>query len=187
MTLIVGLGNPGESYKNHRHNIGFMVVDRLIDHFKATNVSKSSFDGECYKSDDLLFLKPTTYMNLSGQSVVRVSQFYKVQRLIVIHDDLDLKFGAIKIKKGGSHGGHNGLRSIDSLLNPEYIRVRMGIGKPLHKSMVSSYVLSSFSEQESKHLGCWIDHSIQAIIYLLDNDVASTASRFNVKSIENVI
>ena len=161
MKLIVGLGNPGPAYESTRHNIGFMVVDKLIDTCAAIKASKSSFKGELYKAKDLLLLKPTTFMNLSGQSVQAVAHFYKIKSedILVIHDDLDLPFGAVRIKVGGGHGGHNGLKSIDSAIGKEYVRLRLGIGKPEFKDMVSSYVLSPFSKEEQVLLEKFIDYA----------------------------
>ena len=164
MNLFVGLGNPGNRYENNRHNIGFRVIDALVDHYGARNISKNAFQGELFKSNELLFLKPTTFMNLSGNSLQAVKNFYKIELddIIVIHDDLDLPFGAVRFKKGGGSGGHNGLKSIDSMVGKEYIRVRLGIGKPLHKSQVVDYVLHDFSLDEHKRLNQWIDHVAKA-------------------------
>ncbi len=148
MTLIVGLGNPSDKYKNNRHNIGFMVVDELIDDLLAKNISKSSFKGELYKKGDIFLLKPFTYMNLSGQSVLAVSRYFKISKIIVIHDDLDIELGRIKVKFAGSSGGHNGLKSIDSLVSNSYERIRIGISRPLNRQSVVSYVLSDFSKDE---------------------------------------
>ena len=149
MKLIVGLGNPGKKYEKNRHNVGFLTVDYLIDKFNATKVS-SKFKGELFKSNDFLFLKPNTYMNLSGESVKMVKDFYKLNNddIIVIHDDIDLKTGALKFKKGGGSGGHNGLKSIDSHIGNDYWRVRIGVGRPERKEEVVNYVLSDFSEDE---------------------------------------
>ena len=114
MVLVVGLGNPTNQYASNRHNIGFMVIDALVDELKATPISKSQFQGELFKTSQALFLKPTTYMNLSGQSVRAVSDYFKPDEVVVIHDDLDLGFSVVKFKYGGGHGGHNGLRSLAS-------------------------------------------------------------------------
>ncbi len=181
--LIVGLGNPGSDYEKTRHNIGFMVIDVLKNRFNAIDVSKAAFLGECYKSKNHFLLKPLTFMNLSGESVLKVKQFYKIEDLVVIHDDLDLPFGSIRFKKGGGHGGHNGLKSIDSKVGREYIRVRMGIGKPEHKGEVSSYVLGEFNEQEKKHLEMWIEKTCDAVVYLLDNTMADTSSKYSQKAL----
>lgn len=154
MKLIVGLGNPGSTYSRTRHNIGFMVIDSLIDDLNPNNISKKSFNGELFKYKDLLFLKPTTFMNLSGKSVQAVASFYKIDLddILVIHDEIDIPFGAIKLKKGGSSGGHNGLKSIDSLIGKEYNRLRLGVDKPPKKKMVASYVLSNFNNKEQEVL-----------------------------------
>ena len=111
MTLVVGLGNPDLQYKNNRHNVGFMVIDALLDdHPLAEKITKSNFKGELFKVPSMLLLKPTTYMNLSGESVRAVDDYFKPEQIIVIHDDLDLPFGTLRFKIGGGHGGHNGLR-----------------------------------------------------------------------------
>jgi len=149
MKLIIGLGNPGDKYKLNRHNIGFLVVDYLIKQTNARKIS-TSFKGELFKSSDTLFLKPTTYMNLSGESAVLVKNYYKIanEDIIVIHDDIDLKVGALKFKKGGSHGGHNGLKSLDQHIGNDYWRVRVGVGRPERKEDVVKYVLSNFTDKE---------------------------------------
>jgi len=183
MTLIVGLGNPGEAYEKNRHNIGFMVVDHLIEHLKASPITKSSFHGELFKSDKIYLLKPTTYMNLSGKSVLAVKQFYRIEKLIVIHDDIDLAFGALRFKSGGGNGGHNGLKSIDSLLGKDYLRVRMGIGKPEHKGMVADYVLDDFSKEESSKLGEWIKKAAEASLRLAADPLETVSSSYSQKAV----
>ncbi len=180
--LIVGLGNPGSDYENTRHNIGFMVVDELIKRSLATKLSSSSFSGELYKFKNHFLLKPLTYMNLSGESVVKVKNFYKIEDVVVIHDDLDLPFGALRFKKGGGHGGHNGLKSIDAHISKEYIRVRIGIGKPEHKGEVVSYVLGKFSEEQQKALPCLIERSCEAVEYLLEHSLEETRAKYSQKA-----
>jgi len=182
--LIVGLGNPGPNYEKTRHNIGFMVIDELIKKFNASSVSSSSFLGECYKTQNHFLLKPQTFMNLSGDSVVKVKKFYKIDEVVVIHDDLDLSFGAIRFKKGGGHGGHNGLKSIDANISREYIRVRVGIGKPEHKGEVASYVLSDFDLQQQKCLDKLIEKVCDGVEFLLENPLELTKSKFSQKSID---
>ena len=186
--LIVGLGNPGPDYTATRHNIGFMVIDELIKEFHASKVSSSSFLGDCYKFQNTrvslenhFLLKPLTYMNLSGDSVIKVKNFYKEEQIVVIHDDLDLPFGALRFKIGGGHGGHNGLKSIDSKMGREYIRVRMGIGKPEHKGEVASYVLSAFKEDEQQCLDKLIEHTCEAIKFLQTNTLEDTSSKYALK------
>jgi PTH1 family peptidyl-tRNA hydrolase len=188
MTLFVGLGNPGASYENNRHNIGFRVIDNLIDHYEATDVSKISFYGELHKSNNLLFLKPTTFMNLSGKSIQAVQNFYKVKidDIVVIHDDLDIPFGAVRFKKGGGNGGHNGLKSIDSMIGVEYIRVRMGIDKPTYKSQVADYVLHDFSKDESDMLDKWIYFVSKACQNITTKSLEEIKSTYSLKSIEKL-
>jgi peptidyl-tRNA hydrolase, PTH1 family len=182
MTLIVGLGNPGTQYAQTRHNIGFMVIDELVKRTSCQNVSKSTFEGEVYKSKTSIFLKPLTYMNLSGKSISAVKRFYKTNRTIVIHDDLDLPFGALRFRFGGGHGGHNGLKSADGVITKEYIRVRMGIGRPQNKGEVSSFVLSSFSNDEQKCLDEWIMQAADAVEEIIQGDWEKVASLRSIKS-----
>lgn len=181
MKLVVGLGNPGSEYATTRHNIGFMVIDELLRRSKAQDVSKSSFNGETYKSNDAIYLKPLTYMNLSGKSILKVKNFYKTSKTIVIHDDLDLPFGTLRFKLGGGHGGHNGLKSTDSAITKEYIRVRMGIGRPENKGEVSSFVLSSFTKDEESCLDEWIGKAADAIEEILVGDWEKVASTHSIK------
>ena len=186
--LIVGLGNPGSDYVNTRHNIGFMVLDAFIKRKVAVKLSSSSFKGELYKFQNThislenhFLLKPLTYMNLSGESVVKVKNFYKIEDVVVIHDDLDLPFGTLRFKKGGGHGGHNGLKSIDANISKEYIRVRIGIGKPERKGEVVSYVLGKFSQEELKKLSTLIEHTCDALDYLLTHSLAETQAKYSIK------
>jgi len=182
--LIVGLGNPGPTYANNRHNIGFMVIDELISRKNAQKLSSSSFKGELFKYSDNFLLKPLTYMNLSGESILAVKKFYKIDKVVVIHDDLDLPFGTLRFKIGGGHGGHNGLKSADEKISKEYIRVRMGISKPQHKGEVVSYVLGDFNELELKHLKTWISQACDAIEFLQDNSLEDTSSKYTVKKFQ---
>jgi len=182
--LIVGLGNPGPTYESTRHNIGFMVIDELVRRQNAQKLSSSSFDGELFKFSNHFLLKPLTFMNLSGNSIVAVKKFYKIEEVVVIHDDLDLPFGTLRFKHGGGHGGHNGLRSTDERISKEYTRVRMGIGKPEHKGEVSSYVLSDFNSQEQTHIRDWITHTSEAVEFLLQNSLEDTSSKYTIKKFQ---
>ena len=183
MTLVVGLGNPDLQYKNNRHNVGFMVIDALHDdHPLAEKITKSNFKGELFKVPSMLLLKPTTYMNLSGESVRAVDDYFKPEQIIVIHDDLDLPFGTLRFKIGGGHGGHNGLRSIDAHIGAEYIRVRIGIGKPLHKSDVANYVLSDFSVCQREFLPEILNHVKKSIKALLNGDLKEVALQYSLKN-----
>ena len=184
MWLVVGLGNPGVQYEATRHNIGFLALDRVLQKVQASPASSSSFHGELYKTPNLLLLKPATFMNRSGISVQAVKQFYKVEleRIIVIHDDLDLPFGSVRFKLGGGSGGHNGLKSIDVCVGNGYIRVRMGIGKPAYKSQTADYVLSPFTPEESEALPAWIEHAAEAALDLTRHTLEYVASRYSVKN-----
>jgi len=188
MTLFVGLGNPGSQYENTRHNIGFKLIDKLVSDLSARDISKTSFQGKLYRSANTLFLKPTTFMNLSGKSLQSVKNFFKIEldNVIVIHDDIDLPFGAVRFKKGGGHGGHNGLRSIDSNITKEYLRVRIGVGKPEHKSQVSDYVLHNFSNNEVKVLEQLIDHVAKACEAMLTEELNEVKSKYSLKSIDTL-
>ena len=188
MTLFVGLGNPGSQYENTRHNIGFKVIDSLVDDFGARDISKTSFKGKLYRSATTFFLKPNTFMNLSGQSVIAVKNFFKIELedIIVIHDDIDLPFAALRFKKGGGHGGHNGLRSIDALVGKDYLRVRVGVGKPEHKSQVADYVLHDFSAQECKEIDKLVAHTAKACKALLKEELNTVRSFYTLKSLESL-
>ncbi|ARU47426.1 aminoacyl-tRNA hydrolase [Sulfurospirillum diekertiae] len=182
MTLIVGLGNPDLQYKNNRHNVGFMVIDALIgDQTSCEKITKANFKGDLFKAPSMLLLKPTTYMNLSGESVRSVDDYFKPEQIIVIHDDLDLPFGTLRFKIGGGHGGHNGLRSIDAHIGPEYIRVRIGIGKPSLKSDVAKYVLSDFSVCQREFLPEILLHVKKSIKALLTGDLKEVSLQYSLK------
>lgn len=188
MVLFVGLGNPGSQYEETRHNIGFKVIDKLVSDLNARDISKSSFHGTLFRTANSLFLKPTTYMNLSGKSVQPIKNFFKVELedVIVIHDDIDLPFGALRFKKGGGHGGHNGLKSIDANITKEYIRVRVGVGKPEHKSQVADYVLHDFNTSEQEKLAQLIEHVSHACRALTEMELTEVKSKYSLKSIEGL-
>lgn len=181
MLLVVGLGNPGPAYAKTRHNVGFMVIDALIKELKPQDISKNSFKGHLYKSNDLLLLKPSTFMNLSGESVIEVKNFYKPQRLVVVHDDIDLALGALRFKIGGSSGGHNGLKSLDSHIGNDYIRVRIGIGRPALKEEVVKYVLQNFTKEEESRLQTIIESAKNAILALKNESLNRVQERYSLK------
>lgn len=183
MHLIVGLGNIGEKYQLTRHNIGFLVIDEITKNLSTSNINNPNFQSSLLKSGYNLFSKPTTYMNNSGLAVHAIKEYYKIglENIIVIHDDLDLPFGTVKFKIGGGHGGHNGLRSLDAHITKEYIRVRIGIGKPQDKSDVANYVLSNFSKEEINRLQDIITHTIKAIEALKAEDIDQVKSKFTLK------
>ena len=153
MFLIVGLGNIGESYTKTRHNAGFLFADFFADDL-GFGFEKNGFHSSCREKtivgDKFVVQKPKTFMNESGSAVLAISSFYKIpsSNVFVVHDDIDLSFGEVRIKFSGGHGGHNGLRSIDSHVGKEYWRVRIGVGRPELKTDVAHYVLSSFSSGE---------------------------------------
>ena len=153
MFLICGLGNPGKKYFKTRHNIGFVLIEKLISNYNFVNIKKDK-KKELYKGyigkKKCILIKPLTFMNLSGSVVLETLNFYKIKNsnLYVIHDDLDLKTAKIKIKIGGGNGGHNGLESIDNYIGKKYNRIRIGIDHPGNKDLVTSYVLSKFSKIE---------------------------------------
>ncbi|WP_044415733.1 aminoacyl-tRNA hydrolase [Halarcobacter anaerophilus] len=184
MHLIVGLGNIGEKYQLTRHNIGFLVIDEMTKNLNTSNINKVNFKADVLKSGYNLFAKPKTYMNNSGEAVVAIKDYYKIdiENIIVIHDDLDLPFGTVKFKTGGGNGGHNGLKSIDSHIGKDYIRVRIGIGKPKTKNEVVNYVLSNFSKEELNELEGIISHTILAIDALKSGEsINEVKSKFTLK------
>ena len=153
MFLIIGLGNPGSEYEHNRHNIGFMVADALVEKYgfsgPKNKFSAEVFDGQIGEHK-MIAIKPQTYMNLSGGCVRQAMDFYKVsiEKIMVIHDELDLDPGVLRIKTGGGAAGHNGLRSIDAECGQGYKRLRFGIGHPGHKDLVSAFVLHDFDKSE---------------------------------------
>jgi PTH1 family peptidyl-tRNA hydrolase len=173
MKLFVGLGNPGENYSKNRHNIGFMAIDAIVNRHGEPSWKKK-FQGLATEvtlnREKLIFLKPSTFMNLSGQSVSEASRFYKLpsSEICVFHDELDLPFMKIKTKIGGGHAGHNGLRSIQQHLGPDYFRVRMGVGHPGDKAKVASYVLNNFPKNNEADLKTLLDAVADGFPHLLE-------------------
>lgn len=179
MQLWVGLGNPGAKYAANRHNIGFMAVDRVAgDHGFAP--WRAKFQGQLTEgrlgSEKVLLLKPETFMNLSGQSVGEAMRFYKLTPadVTVFHDELDLAPGKLRVKQGGGHAGHNGLRSIHGHIGEDYARVRLGIGHPGHKDRVSGYVLSDFAKADQD----WLEDLMRGIARGAPDLAAGDAPRF---------
>jgi PTH1 family peptidyl-tRNA hydrolase len=185
MYLIAGLGNPGDKYTFTRHNIGFLIIEAMIKNQSVVPIQNKNFQAIAYKSSSSIFVKPQTFMNNSGEAIQKISHYYKIpnENIIIIHDDLDLPFGALRFKKGGGHGGHNGLRSIDQHIGVDYIRVRIGIGKPKLKEDVVHYVLSNFSKQELEAMITSFTTTIQAIEALQSKDFNEVKSLFTQKEI----
>lgn len=167
---LVGLGNPGANYAQTRHNAGFWLLDRLAEQHSAAFRGDAKFHGECarirVKGQDLLLLKPSTWMNRSGQAVSALMKFYKlpVDQLIVAHDELDLPVGTVRFKLGGGHGGHNGLRDIHKPLGADYRRIRIGVGHPGQRELVMPYLTESRpSKAEYASIQAGIDSAIDAL------------------------
>ncbi|GAA6201932.1 aminoacyl-tRNA hydrolase [Aquicoccus sp. SU-CL01552] len=179
MQLFVGLGNPGAKYAHNRHNIGFMALDRIAgDH--GFGPWKSKFQGQIAEGrlggDKVLLLKPETFMNRSGQSVGEAMRFYKLEPgdVTVFHDELDLAPGKVRVKQGGGHAGHNGLRSIHDHIGEAYRRVRLGIGHPGRKELVSGYVLRDFPKADEG----WLDDVLRGLSDGADHLAAGDGGRF---------
>ncbi len=181
MILIAGLGNIGNEYKNTKHNIGFMTVDKIADEYDFPEwKEKNKYFFTKTKIDDteVILIKPTTYMNLSGEAVQAITAMYKInpEDIIIIHDDLDLKTGIIKTKIGGGTGGHNGLKSIDSKIGNNYYRIRIGISHPRDinpKQDVASYVLSKFSTKDAEIINSGIEKVTKNLPKLIKKDFSS--------------
>jgi len=178
MFLIVGLGNPGKQYDLTRHNVGFMAVDILSDRHNALWSFNSKFDAEIASCvidhQKIILCKPSTFMNLSGKSVLAMMSFYKIApgSMIVIHDDIDIDLGKVKYKIGGSNAGHRGLRSIDQSVGKEYHRVRIGVGRPEDDRMdVADFVLSRFKVSEQQIVLDNIESIVGNISLLMDGEI----------------
>jgi len=179
MQLFVGLGNPGAKYAKNRHNVGFMALDQIAaDH--GFGPWKSKFQGQISEGrlgqEKVLLLKPETFMNLSGQSVGEAMRFYKLtpEDVTVFHDELDLAPGKCRVKRGGGHAGHNGLRSLHQHIGDSYARVRLGIGHPGRKELVAQYVLHDFAKAEAG----WLDDLLRGLSDGAPHLAGGAADRF---------
>ena len=188
--MVSGLGNPGGKYAQTRHNIGFMVIDELSYRF-STPLTKNRFTAEFEKTrirgEDLILVKPQAFMNLSGPPVQQLASFFKIHssHIIVIHDDLDLEFGRIRIVKDRGHGGHNGIRSItQSLGTRDYIRIRAGVGRPKGDQGVTGHVLGRFSPEEESLLQALIKSGADACIAILKEGFQAAMNSFNTRRCE---
>ncbi len=185
--LIAGLGNPGTKYQGTRHNAGFLILDRLAEIIHVS-VDRTKFNGLYGEGNwcgaRLVLLKPQTFMNLSGRAVAEAARFYKIppEDVIVVHDDLDLPFGQIRLKAGGGHGGHNGLRSIIAELgSADFLRLRVGIGRP-DKGSTEKYVLAPFSAEEAGFVRHVADGACEALEMLLREGLPKTMSIFHART-----
>jgi PTH1 family peptidyl-tRNA hydrolase len=185
--LIVGLGNPGDKYDKTRHNAGFWFVDELARRYNASLKAESKFSGEAAKAiidgKDVWLLKPMTFMNRSGLSAHQLANFYKIptEHVLVAHDELDIPAGDIRLKSGGGHGGHNGLRDLHAQIGKEYWRLRLGIGHPGDKNKVSDYVLSRPSQVDEIEITRAIDKVADEIVTIIRGDTQKAMQTLHTK------
>lgn len=186
--IIVGLGNPGSEYANTRHNAGFWFVDEVARKFGGNFKPEKKFQGEVARSNihgrQVWLLKPDTYMNLSGQSVLALMQFYKIKlaNILVVHDDLDLPVGEVRLKQGGGHGGHNGLRDIISRCGGNgFQRIRLGIGHPGDKSGVTGHVLKKATSDDQVAIENAISKAISELDQIVNGETARAMQSLHTK------
>ena len=183
--LLIGLGNPGREYRDNRHNTGFMLIDRIAVRLNARGMklqSKAIVTSVLYEDKKLILAKPQTYMNLSGHSVQGLANFYKLplDNLLVAHDDLDLPFGTIRMRPGGGPGGQKGVASaIEHLGTKDFVRLRIGIGRPPGRMDPADYVLQDFSRDESKTLSEILDHAADAVLVFVKEGLDTAMNKFN--------
>ena len=183
--LIVGLGNPGNEYEDNRHNLGFWFVDRLASDLKVSLVAQGKFFGRVARDGDRWLLQPTTFMNHSGQAVAALARFYKIeaQEILVVHDELDLPPGTLRLKQGGGNGGHNGLKDIQAhLATPDFWRLRLGIGHPGERTEVINYVLKAPRREEQELIDRAIDRCLLAWPKLAAGDYEAAQRLLHVKA-----
>jgi len=184
--LIVGLGNPGPKYEQTRHNVGFVFVDELARSKGASFKLENKFHGDVCKlslaGHDIWLLKPNTFMNLSGKSVAALARFYKIapESMLVVHDELDIPPGQLRLKQGGGHGGHNGLRDmITQLVSKEFIRLRVGIGHPGQSRDVSNYVLGKAPRDEQIEIDAAIDEALHTLPQIIDGELQAAMNHLH--------
>ena len=183
--MIAGLGNPGKKYFQTRHNIGFMVVDELANK-NNLKISKSRFDAEyinfSLEQDKLFLVKPQSYMNNSGFPIQKLASYFRINisNVIVVHDDIDLPFGRLRISKGRGHGGHNGIRSIiQTLGTKDFTRIRVGIANPERQNSVTGHVLGGFSKEETKAINKLIIKTAEASLSVIKNGALAAMNFYN--------
>jgi len=177
MWLFVGLGNPGAKFQNNRHNIGFMAAEHIARRHNFSDFKKSKFKGDVAEgklgTEKVILLKPTTFMNLSGEAVLPAASFYKIppENIVVFYDEIDLEPTKLRVKQGGGHNGHNGLRNIDQHLGKDYHRVRLGVGRPeAGKAEVHNYVLGNFAKSDDKWLNTILESLADEAPLLVENN-----------------
>ncbi len=185
MYLIVGLGNPEPEYSKTRHNMGFDTVNKIAEKYEI-KFDKKKFDGLIgigkIENEDVILLKPQTYMNESGKSIIQVKNFYKIplDKIIVIYDDIDLPEGVVKLRKKGGAGTHNGMRSVVSELNStDFIRVRVGTGQPIFKELLISYVIQKLSDEDYNKLIPAIEKAADGVVEILKNGIDIAMNKYN--------
>ncbi|MCP3852837.1 MAG: aminoacyl-tRNA hydrolase [Gammaproteobacteria bacterium] len=186
--IIAGLGNPGNEYEKTRHNAGFWFIDQIINHYNLILKTESRFSADIAKlstsSGNIWLIKPMNFMNRSGQSIAQLARFYKIpaEQILVVHDELDLSPGTVKLKKGGGHGGHNGLRdTISQLGSKDFYRLRLGIGHPGSKEQVVGFVLGKTPKSEKTLVDAAIDKAIDSIEPILQGDMQKAMNQLHAK------
>jgi PTH1 family peptidyl-tRNA hydrolase len=182
--LVVGLGNPGPEYARTRHNAGFMVVDLLAENLRVSywkDEAGAKVGLVRLGDDDLVLAKPQTFMNISGKAVRKLADAYEVDPadVIIVHDDLDLPEETVRLKRGGGHGGHNGLRSVTEQVGAEYVRVRVGIGRPPGRQDPADFVLEPMRAETEGRLQGVVPHAAQAVLHVLERGVDSAMQEYN--------
>ena len=185
MYLVVGLGNPEGEYSNSRHNMGFDTINKIAEKLDV-KISREKYKGlygeTTINNEKVILLKPQTYMNLSGDSIIQFKNFYKIpdENIIIIYDDMDIEKGNIKIRKQGGPGSHNGMKSVIDVLNTDvFPRIRIGIGKPMFKEMTIAYVLEKISKEEREILDKPIDKAADATIDIIEKGIDKTMNMYN--------
>ena len=186
--LIAGLGNPGNEYEKTRHNAGYWFIDQLVSRYNVTLKNESKFLGEVGRitlsSQSVWLIKPGTFMNRSGQSIAALARFYKIppEQILLVHDELDLSPGVVKLKQGGGHGGHNGLRdSIAQLASKNFYRLRLGIGHPGSKEQVVGFVLGKTPQAEKELIESAIDKSMDSLDLIVQGDMQKAMNQIHSK------
>ncbi len=185
MYLVVGLGNPEGEYSNSRHNMGFDTINKIAEKLDV-KISREKYKGlygeTTINNEKVILLKPQTYMNLSGDSIIQFKNFYKIpdENIIIIYDDMDIEKGNIKIRKQGGPGSHNGMKSVIDVLNTDvFPRIRIGIGRPMFKEMTIAYVLEKISKEEREILDKAIDKAADATIDIIEKGIDKTMNMYN--------